>query len=541
MTNNRNTGDLGLGLGLSILQLVFGLLFCVIFFIFLTSFGGEFLIVVKGLWILPIFLILLMAGAIASVILSIISRKSGTQRGVFLDRIHNPKAKLLWIIGWNVWNIVIILPILFVGKVLALGALGSVPLFLVAILALPFIGYAVMFLFSSVKSLMGLYKSPASDSLGYRSSLMRGIDLAGFAFLFVFVSFGLLSVTWNPKWSAGVQHSVLFTPGEEPGRGYRIPAMIVLPGNTLLAFAESRIDAMSDLLDINIVMKRSLDGGQTWSPLQVIEDNGSHTVHSPCPVFDRNTQSVWLPFCVDYKTLYITESVDSGITWSTPRDLTQELNLPIGTWCHNGPGNGIQMSSGRLIIPTTLGDAKVLYSDNDGINWKIGEPIGNGSEPQVFERIDGGLNRIFRLCANLRSSQGGNRIVACSEDGGETWNQWSYNKELPDAGTQASILRFSSEVNQMRNRVLFSNPGAPYRGSFTIRLSYDEAETWPISKLVFQGAAGYSQLAVLPDYTILALFETGRYDLRESITLIRVSLDWLTDGRDKLDLNNLVQ
>jgi sialidase-1 len=383
---------------------------------------------------------------------------------------------------------------------------------------------------------------------------MRGAVLSGFPFLFVFASFGLISLFWNPQWTDGVQHMELFTPGEEQGRAYRIPAMVVLPNDVLLAFAESRIEAMSDLLDINIVMKRSLDGGKTWSPIQVIEDVGNHTVHSPNPVFDHDTKKVWLPFCIDYETLYITESADAGITWSKPRNLSKELGLPAGTWCHNGPGNGIQLSTGRLVIPTTLGKARVLFSDNHGKTWNIGLPIGNsnkpqvfeqvngpefvqemshnaGSEPQVFERMDGAL------CANLRFERGKNRIVACSQNGGETWEQWYFDKNLPDAGTQASIMRFSSEKDQMRNRILFSNPGAPYRGEFTIRMSYDEGKTWPVSKLVYEGAAGYSQLAVLSDHTILALFETGRYDLRESITLIRVDLDWLTDGRDSLTAN----
>jgi sialidase-1 len=159
----------------------------------------------------------------------------------------------------------------------------------------------------------------------------------------------------------------------------------------------------------------------------------------------------------------------------------------------------------------------------------MGEPIGTGGEPQVFERVDG------TLCANLRSTRGGYRIQACSSDGGETWEPWSHNEDLPAAGTQASILRFTEEPSGYRNRVLFSNPGASFRGEFTIRMSYDEGVTWPISKLVYQGAAGYSSLAVLSDRAILALFETGRYDLRESITLIKVDLDWLTDGMDQME------
>ena len=525
-SESSKRGDLRKDLTLSILELVLALLFCLIFYIFLTSFGGEFLIIVKGLWILPVFLTLLVGGAIVSVILSAKSMRAGKMIGIPSGRVQNPTTKNMFLVFWSIWNIVIILPILFVGKVLALGALGSVPFFLIGILTLPFIGYAAMFAVSSVKTLTGLLQRRSNGRL------ISGTTLSGFAFLFVFVSFGILSAFWNPQWTDGVQHNVLFAPGEEPGRGYRIPAMIVLPGDVVLAFAESRIDAMSDLLDINIVMKRSMDGGQTWSSLQVIEDQGQHTVHSPAPVFDHDTQTVWLPFCVDYKTLYLTESTDFGRTWSEPRNMSQELGLPKGTWCHNGPGNGIQMSTGRLIIPTSLSEPRVLYSDNHGKNWSMGELIGKGSEPQVYERTDGSL------CANLRSGRGKSRIMACSNNGGESWGKWYYNDDLPDADTQASILRFTTSHDYTRDRLLFSNPGAPYRGYFTIRLSYDEGKTWDVSKLVYEGAAGYSQLGVLSDHTILALFETGRYDLRESITLARVSLGWLTDGTDQLIATN---
>ena len=66
----------------------------------------------------------------------------------------------------------------------------------------------------------------------------------------------------------------------------------------------------------------------------------------------------------------------------------------------------------------------------------------------------------------------------------------------------------------------------------TLRLSYDDGANWPVSRLMYQGAAGYSQIGVLSDHTILVLFETGRYDLRESLTLGRVDLGWLTQGAD---------
>lgn len=506
----------------SLLHVILAVLLCVIYVVFLSSFAGEFLIVVKGLWILPVFLVLLVGSSIAGLILSISSLRSRTLRSLPDQAGWSPRARAVWLIGWSIWDLVAIVPILLVGKVLSLGALGSVPSVLIGVLALPFVGYALVYAVGSLSGLSLILRRRGEPRLA------RGAAGSGFAFLFVFAAFGMLSASWNPRWTDGVEHTELFSEGEEPGRSYRIPAMVVLPGDVLLAFAESRVDAMSDLLDINLVMKRSLDGGRTWSGLQVVQDIGRHTIHSPCPVFDRETATVWLPYCVDYETLYIIESSDAGLNWSEPRQLSQELQLPEGTWCHNGPGNGIQLSSGRLVIPTSLGGSSVIYSDDHGQSWALGHPVGKGEEPQVFERADGAV------CANLRNTRGGHRIVACSPDGGGSWGPWEYDTGLPDAGTQASILRYTSEAAGLRNRLLFSNPGAPYRGEFTVRMSYDEGESWKVSRLVYEGAAGYSQLAVLSDYTILALFETGRYDLRESITLIRVTLDWLTEGKDPL-------
>jgi sialidase-1 len=507
-------------LSLSLLQLLFALLFCAIYIVFMTSFQGEFLIVVKGLWILPVFILLLLVGAIYSTWMSYRSKKTQVMHGILSEKIQNPSLRKFWLTGWAIWNLIASLPILLIGKVLALGALGSVPNFLIALLTLPFLGYAIFFVISSLKYFFELLQRRPD------LRLMRGVTLSGFAFLFAFAAFGILSAFLNPQWAEGVEPIPVFMPGEEPGRGYRIPAMIALPDDTVLAFSESRINAMSDLLDIHIVMKKSPDGGRSWSPLQVVEDVGTHTVHSPCPVYDRETQTIWLPFCIDYETLFITSSSDAGLSWSEPRNLSQELGIAEGTWCHNGPGNGIQTSKGRLVIPTSLESARLIYSDDHGQTWQIGSPIGKGGEPQIFERVDG------TICANLRSTRGGKRIQACSRDGGETWENWNYNQDLPAAGTQASIMRFSTENEGDRNRVLFSNPGAPYRGEFTLRMSYDEGHTWPISKLVYQGAAGYSSLAVLSDHSILALFETGRYDLRQSITLIKIDLEWLTDGTD---------
>ena len=504
-----------------ILQIIFSILIGMVAVLLLLLFGGEFLIVDTIDWILPVFAILLIGGSIYSFVMTVLSRKSGRLRGFLIEKISNKKLRLVWLLFWSIWNIFVGILLIFIFRFLYFGTAGSLPEILVFILAIPFFGYAGIFIISSVKFLLEKFKYKKD------TRLLRGSTAAGVAFFVVLLTFGVLLAFWNPQWTDGVERQTLFTIGEQPGRGYRIPALISLPGEVLLAFCESRFEAMSDLGDIDIVMKRSTDGGDTWDEIQVLQDRGQHTVHNPCPLFDNDTQTVWLPFCVDYNSIFIMNSSNLGVTWSEPRELTEEISAQ-GLYCATGPGNGIQMSNGRLIIPSSIGGACVVYSDDHGSTWNKGGYVGNGGEPQVIESSNGSL------VINCRSGRGENRIMAWSDNGGNTWDAWYYEEDLPAAGTQGSIHRFTNTSTHQRSRILFSNPNYFSRGHLTIRMSYDEGLTWNVSKQVYEGPSAYSSIALLSDNTIVLLFETGKYDYRESLTLIKVDLDWLTDGQDTL-------
>lgn len=506
---------------IGIFQIFFSILMGMVALLLLLLFGGEFLIVDMVDWVLPVFAILLIGGSIYSFVMTILSRKSGRLRGFLLEKISNKKLRLVWLLFWSIWNIFVGILLIFIFRFLYFGTAGSLPEVLIFVLAIPFFGYTGIFFVSSFKFFLEKfwYKKDAQ--------LIRGVTAAGIAFLIVFGIFGVILAFWNPQWTDGVQRQKLFVTGEQPGRGYRIPALITLPGDTMLAFCESRFEAMSDLGDIDIIMKRSIDGGETWGAIQVLQDRGQHTVHNPCPLFDNDTQTLWLPFCVDYDSVFIMNSTDLGVTWSEPRELTEEIAAE-GLYCATGPGNGIQISNGRLIIPSSIGGACVIYSDDHGFTWVRGGYVGEGEEPQVFESSNGSL------VINCRSGRGENRIMAWSNNGGGTWDSWYYEEDLPAAGTQASVHRFTNTSTHMRSRVLFSNPNYFSRGHLNIRMSYDEGLTWNVSKQVYDGPSAYSSITVLSDYTIIILFETGKYDYRESLTLIKVDLDWLTNGQDAL-------
>ena len=129
----------------------------------------------------------------------------------------------------------------------------------------------------------------------------------------------------------------------------------------------------------------------------------------------------------------------------------------------------------------------------------------------------------------------GKRALAWSEDGGDIWSDLSFDGTLIEPVCQAGFLRYTLAAEHGRDRLLFSNPASSSeRVNLTVRLSYDEGESWPVAKSLHEGPAAYSSLTVLADQTIACLYERGDEDAYETLTFARFSLDWLSGGQDTL-------
>jgi len=372
---------------------------------------------------------------------------------------------------------------------------------------------------------------------------MFGWQLAGPATFAVWTM--LLSV--GPLLAAGdlpaPEQIDVFTSGTGGYHTYRIPAVVLTTKGTLLAFCEGRKTGRGDHGDIDLVLRRSTDGGRTWLPMQLVWEEGGTkkiTIGNPCPVVDRTTGIVWLAFCRNNDRVFITRSDDDGVTWPHPVEITQYVKKPEWGWYATGPGHGIQLSSGRLLFPCDCGDSKgwgqwdkkghslVFYSDDHGRSWKLGGVTEAGTnECEVVELADG------RLLLSMRQYHGPKqRAFAISDDGGLTWSSPRLNSQVHCPVCQASIIRYSlaGPGGGTKNRILYSGPGGPGRTHMTVRLSYDEGRTWPVAKVLYEGSSAYSDLVVLPDGLIGCLYERDNYG---RITFARLSLAWLTDGTDK--------
>jgi len=346
--------------------------------------------------------------------------------------------------------------------------------------------------------------------------------------------------------AAPLQHVTVFQQGEGGYHTFRIPAIVAANDGTLLAFAEGRVNGSGDNGNIDLVLKRSFDGGATWGPLQLIHNNGSSEAGNPAPVVDRNTGHIIIPFVNDRSNPVLKVSADNGATWGALVNLGASAKMPTWNGYAFGPVHAIQLErgphAGRLVVSgnhTLLGqslnpagrEAHLIYSDDGGATWQVGgvlkNPNGgiNPNESTIVELVDG------RVHINTRNQAGAyqRRLIGFSTDSGETFTGLAQvEHQLIDPTIQAALLRYAAaDTGDGHNRILFSNTDSETtRHRMTIKSSFDETATWDAGKLVYRGPSGYSDLVKTATGGGI-LYENGTSAYFNRITFARFDTAWL--------------
>ncbi|MBC6463388.1 sialidase family protein [Actinomadura sp. HBU206391] len=354
-----------------------------------------------------------------------------------------------------------------------------------------------------------------------------------------------------------VDEQVLFGQNDFGYACFRIPAAVRAAGGMVLAFAEGRVKDCGDDEDIDLVLRRSTDGGRTWGPLQVVSEGNGSTHGNPVPIVDRRTGRVVLvsthngpapcPNGCD-RDPYVQISDDDGATWSAPREMTEGKPPEWNFWYATGPMHGIQLTrgphAGRLIVganhesydgvgPHVYG-THLLYSDDGGRTWHIGatSAFDDGTiiaqEVTVTELTDG---RVYAL-ARERGTDPGHRAYAISSDGGETFDRPFKTLDLAMPDVQASTLRLrATDEGDATDRILVSAPAHPVsREAMTVRSSYDEGRTWQTwdkGKVFWWGPAAYSDMVELDGDEAALYYEAGVSTPYESIRWARFNEAYL--------------
>jgi sialidase-1 len=347
-------------------------------------------------------------------------------------------------------------------------------------------------------------------------------------------------------WSAPLTQLEVFRAGEGGYHTYRIPALIATAKGTLLAFCEGRKNSAGDTGDIDVLLRRSFDRGRTWSAVQKIADMGEDTIGNPTPVVERKTGAIILlltsnPGTVTerqiteggyraFRAVWVMRSQDDGANWTAPAEITSQVKLPDWTWYATGPGNGIQLRSGRLVIPCDHnrreGDTRhshLIYSDDGGGSWQIGAIAAEKTNESAVAELKSGS-----LLLNMRSYHGRHRrALQRSGDGGISLGALEMDEALIEPVCEASLVAAVPAGRKSDGRLLFSNPAAVTRTRMTVRLSENDGRDWSASRVLFEGPSAYSSLAVLPDRTVGLLYERGDETPYERITFAHFDLNWV--------------
>ena len=369
---------------------------------------------------------------------------------------------------------------------------------------------------------------------------------------------------------ARAQETIVFKGGEEGHKIYRIPAIVAIPNGDLLAFAEGRVNDSNDFGDINLVMKRSVDKGLTWMPLQMLVDHKNLQAGNPAPVVDlldpehpngvlylfyntgnsheyevrngKGTREVW----------YI-KSFDGGVHWEQPVNITTQTHRPNQPnfnaayyfkedWrtYANTPGHAFQFQhgkyKGRIYVSANHSEggpqakyhdhfAHGYYTDDHGANFMIGASVSvTGSNEAIATELSDS-----KMIMSIRNQAGDvrQRIMAVSSDGGAHWDTTYFDSKLPDPVCQGSILT----VGYKKGKAIVAHCNAAdekRRDNLTLRISYDEGKSWTKSFLISASKdqkqnnwSAYSDIVSIGKKTIGVFFEKDNNNL-----IVFKSIDW---------------
>ncbi len=321
----------------------------------------------------------------------------------------------------------------------------------------------------------------------------------------------------------------VYAAGQGGYASYRIPAIVKSAEGSLLAFAEGRVHSAADHGDIDLVLRRSEDGGANWQDLILVRDDGKSTCGNPAPVVlgsgrilliscgsagsERENMHEGVP-----REIYVQHSDDDGKTWSEATNITAQAREKDWGWFATGPCNAIVIQkgkhAGRIIIPSNHSlkvDGKVryegscFYSDDEGKTWTRGEATdGNlsANESSIAEAAPDLLVQAFRSQSGMAK-----RLLRYSRDGGATWTDEQPADELVPIVCQGSLISDSAE----EKRLYFSCPGVEKkRQNMTIYTSPDAGKSWPAAFTIRTGFHAYSNLVELDNKTLGILYETER-------------------------------
>lgn len=359
--------------------------------------------------------------------------------------------------------------------------------------------------------------------------------------------------------------------GQDGVNTSRIPGITTSKEGTLLAVYDARHETSRDLQgDIDIALNRSLDGGETWQPMQIVLDMKTwgglpekyNGVSDACVLVDEGSGAIyvaglWMYGVLDGETgkwvegltqdstrwmhqwqargsqpglevketsqFLITKSTDEGQTWSEPVNITRNTKRPEWWLYAPAPGHGITLQDGTLVFPTQGRDkdgvpfSNITWSKDGGKTWTASNPAySNTTECMAVQLQDGRIMLNMRDNRNRGNKEVNGRRICVTSDLGETWTEHpTSRKALVEPTCMASIHKhIYKEKGVEKSLLLFCNPEShESRHRMTLKVSFDDGESWPVERKILLDeyeSFGYSCITSVDEATIGIFYESSQ-------------------------------
>ena len=372
------------------------------------------------------------------------------------------------------------------------------------------------------------------------------------------ILYGFFSVCFflaTPTLFAQQKPVVVFQAGELGYHTFRIPAIIKHSAGALLAFCEGRKANSSDFGDIDIVMKRSGDGGTTWGPLQVVVDRAESQAGNPAPVLDQldtrypkgrvllfyntgNQPENTIRKGIGMREVWYIASADGGMSWETPVNITAQVHHPAALepsgadWRSyaNTPGHALQIMQGpfrgRILVAANHSagaplphfkdyQAHTFITNDHAQSFSFGSNISfvGSNESMATELANGGV------LLNSRNQSGDvrARIISRSNNGGVSWDTTYYERSLIDPVNQGAVLTLGYKKGKA---IVVSShtQDSLRRNNLLLHISRNDGYNWEQVALVDATVAAtpkdytaYSDLVQITKQQLGILYERNQY------------------------------
>jgi len=344
------------------------------------------------------------------------------------------------------------------------------------------------------------------------------------------------------------QQNFVFIPTEDNCKFYRIPAMTLDQNGNIVVAIDKRYNSQADLgwHKIDVVSKRSEDGGVTWQDLATVAvGDGSTAAYygygDPALLRAADGSLIcvmaagsrrWGSSTTDgMRFAGVARSTDNGVSWTLTPDIfsTQnfydEVHEATGSMGFSNifttSGKGLCTTDGVLMFATNCTEMDttspalcyILYSTDNGVTWRLSNALGySGCDESKLEQLNDGS---LLLSVRQSGNRGWNTATYTKNSDGTVTFNWGTQYRTADIwgnACNADLVYYSRKTEGDPDIMLHSFINTSGRESLQLSMSIDGGSSWYSVYNIQPNGSCYSTMEVLPDGTVALLYEDASYN-----------------------------